>query len=231
MKLPLSPTRPLNACQGFSLIELLSVIAVIGLLAAIIVPAVNRVRERAAMAHSAGNLRQLGTAALLYASDHQGDYPQGGWPAKWHDQVYAYVDDKTDVFTDAANQHEYNSWVNFSDGETLPFDYGYNSHVNTLPECQLATWPYLTGPANVYADVDKESLPLIYTIARQNNFVYWCFDLEPASGNDQAYDPRFGGQGHILWLDGHLTSPTYEELMASVAARGGSVNFVTGKRQ
>lgn len=61
--------------NAFTLIELLTVIAIIGILSAIIVPTIGKVRETAQRAVDASNLREIGKAALLYASDHNDRLP------------------------------------------------------------------------------------------------------------------------------------------------------------
>ena len=63
--------------RAFTLVELLVAIAVIGLLAMLVVPAVERARESARTAACASNLRQLAAAALAYAGEHRGQFPWG----------------------------------------------------------------------------------------------------------------------------------------------------------
>ncbi len=56
--------------KGFTLIELLVVIAIIAILMAILMPALNRVREQGKRAVCLSNLKQLALAWILYADDN-----------------------------------------------------------------------------------------------------------------------------------------------------------------
>ncbi|RRJ94584.1 prepilin-type N-terminal cleavage/methylation domain-containing protein [Opitutaceae bacterium TAV4] len=66
-----APTLP----SAFTLIELLTVIAIIGILAAIIIPTVGAVRASANRAKAISNLRQIATSLLLFADDNKGFVP------------------------------------------------------------------------------------------------------------------------------------------------------------
>lgn len=82
---------------GFSIIELISLLAVVGFLVAIIVPAFTSVRFSADQSSSASNIRQLVIANQLYASVH-GHYAAWGNMEnniRWHSQRTANGFDAT----------------------------------------------------------------------------------------------------------------------------------------
>jgi prepilin-type N-terminal cleavage/methylation domain-containing protein/prepilin-type processing-associated H-X9-DG protein len=63
------------ATRAFTLVELLVVIAVIGILAALLVPALSAARRRAHAVQCANNLRQMSVATFLYCEDNNDSLP------------------------------------------------------------------------------------------------------------------------------------------------------------
>lgn len=68
------PSRASNRVSGFTLIELLTVIAIIGILAAIIIPTVSKVRDKAKAIDCSNRIRSWAVAANLYAAENKGRY-------------------------------------------------------------------------------------------------------------------------------------------------------------
>lgn len=62
--------------HGFTLVELLTVIVVLGVLAAIFIPVVGKVRATAGGAKCLSNLHQIGTAMHMHAAEYRGVFPR-----------------------------------------------------------------------------------------------------------------------------------------------------------
>lgn len=72
--------QPRRSHLGFSLVELLVVIGIVGLLLAITMPAIRIARENDQRIQCQSNLRQIGFAFLIYANDNRGSMPSwSGW--------------------------------------------------------------------------------------------------------------------------------------------------------
>ncbi|MDR1283351.1 MAG: type II secretion system GspH family protein [Opitutaceae bacterium] len=75
MKNNISSRNGSGRMRAFTLIELLTVVAIIGILSAITLAALGSVRQTARRAQNVAKLRTLGMACHLYANDHKGKMP------------------------------------------------------------------------------------------------------------------------------------------------------------
>ena len=62
--------------SGFTLVELLVVIGVLGILASMLMPALARAKGKANTTKCLSNIRQVNMAATLYAGDYNDEYPR-----------------------------------------------------------------------------------------------------------------------------------------------------------
>lgn len=144
---------PIFSRNKFTLIELLVVIAIIGILAALILPALNMVKQRSLLAKCQSNLRQIGIAMKAYGTAANGVFPHPDadntaysycWYDRLDDQYLSTTDSvvkqcpadqvgNDDGFTALSGQHSYkmNQGV-WADGPG-PTDIVWDGNLNFTP--------------------------------------------------------------------------------------------------
>ncbi len=139
--------------KAFTLIELLVVIAIIAILAAILFPVFAQAKVAAKKTQDLSNIKQMGTALQLYASDHDDRTPQYLWPEFYtiSARLNVYVKNK-DIFRSGSSRFREGSY-NFKQGKN-PFAGaapGFITDPNT--GCAGNLGVSTRGAANYYDDI------------------------------------------------------------------------------
>ena len=73
------PPKTFGRRHAFTLIELLVVIAIIAVLAALLMPALRSMQQKAGATKCLANMKTIGAGVALFTAEHDGQFPRGGW--------------------------------------------------------------------------------------------------------------------------------------------------------
>lgn len=225
---------------GFTLVELLVVIGIIGLLVAILLPALGKARAQAQTLKCLSNLRQMGIAFTMYANAQKGYLPYPtttfGESAMWYSAVDPYL---TKVIGDAqrtgvAATRSYATYKQCPVYDT--FDGNRSGAAQDTTKEFARTYkmnsmlrhnnPY--GPAKI-TEVprssefvmlgDGVSLDQVGPIESQYDSGQFSMEVDNITSGQQTWPAlRHKGGGNILFVDGHAATinlPTRKVISAS----------------
>lgn len=175
-------THRVHKHQGFTLVELLVVIVIIGVLAGMLLPAITNMREKANRLACANNLKEIHKLCITYAKDNDDllppcDNPKANGPVLLDEQLNLLV------------RHNYtrNLKVFHCPSRNTPtdlskeFQYDYNPYITTR---RLLRFTQVKNPASLRLvwDSDKAGQAEIYDVQ----------------------DNHSDAGGNVVYVDGHL---------------------------
>lgn len=95
--------QSLLECRIFTLLELLMVVSIMIILFSMLLPALKGAREKAKLIQCSSNLKQLGTAIMLYSVDYDSWLPCNGYGTITTDAVNPYLNQKGGVQVSSDN--------------------------------------------------------------------------------------------------------------------------------
>lgn len=201
-----STHRPDDAEKGFTLVELLVVIAIIGILIALLLPAVQMVREAARRTSCMNNLKQIGLACHNYASSHE--YLPPGWKASsqvgvpgwgWASAILPFMEQQN--LSDQIDFELLIEDAHHADAILIPIA----SYFCPSDNAQYAG-EFLLEIAQRADEEDPygtEHLPMEIAASNYVGSLGLTYDLEnpPADACPNQYEPRaeFAGGGMLFW--------------------------------
>jgi prepilin-type processing-associated H-X9-DG protein len=230
---------------AFTLIELLVVVSTIAILAAMLLPSLQKAKETSRGAVCMNNLRQLGLAFATYASDWE------GWSPKMVENVFAYPNTpkwlrilmKNGVLADPGlgkptiflcpSQKPRTFTMNTTGDPWIDDYYSYGIRFVDNWEGAFSIGKARVAYSNAAGDYGYPSDFLlladtvaeaasIATIHRQQQY---CFNPDASMGAAFQVHLRHNARGNFLFGDGHVSSLSRNDLVDNYGRVGGGGAF------
>lgn len=212
--------------RAFTLVELLTVIAIIGVLAAIIIPVVGKMKASARQTECSSNLRQIGAGFLLYLGENRNLFPPVNDNGIWFMKLTPYLQKEE---TDSSKLAEVFMCPTWKDSYTPSSATDWNRLGYGMSYVMVGSpstgWPWSSGESVTYQVRASDIVnPTRTVLVAENGGWNWGTHsgnvdtyIAPSHGNARAR--RHDASANYLFADGHVQklAPTRDALMPFLA--------------
>ncbi len=218
---------------GFTLVELLTVIAILAILAALLFPVFAKAKSAAKKTQCISNLRQIGNAIVLYMNDSDGIFPHAlDASDKYDPQIWAqFPDYAAQIPNMPFLKDALQPYLKAKDVFRCPSDSGTTILDSHFPDSFVsAPSMYLTYGSSYFFRTEiafRSFGDASFQLPTETNVMFdgaghWHGDGPPLTINDDpqtVFELLHGYRYNCLFGDMHVKSLTYDQLQTAWATK------------